>query len=121
MNELARKDTDRADGESGEVGSPSRDVQHVLAMTALVCAIAATIWIGAVARSAGRGFDTSDEGYYLLSYRWWSTHFRNASGAQYLYGPIFQGLGYSIAALRLFRLFTVVSVHAALAFSFMGW
>lgn len=100
---------------------PRDDSRSVLALTALVCAAAAVVWIGAVARSAGRGFDISDEGYYLLSYRWWSTHFRNFTGAQYLYGPIFQVLGYSIRGLRLFRLFTNVAVDGVLAFTLMRW
>jgi hypothetical protein len=79
------------------------------------------VWISAVARSTGRGFDVSDEGYYLLSYRWWSTHYRNFTGAQYLYGPVFQAVGYSIAGLRIFRLFTQVAVHGVFAFAFMRW
>lgn len=108
------------DTEQTEV-EPREDHRSVLALTALVCAAAAVIWIGAVARSAGRGFDISDEGYYLLSYRWWSTHFRNFTGAQYLYGPIFQALGYSIRGLRLFRLVTNVAVDSVFAFTLMRW
>lgn len=106
--------------ESPRAGSPE-DPRYALGLIAFVCAAAALVWIGAVALSAGRGFDTSDEGYYLLSYRWWHTNYRNFTGAQYLYGPIFQALGYSIAGLRLFRLFTVVAAHGVLAFTFMRW
>lgn len=100
---------------------PDRDTRLTLAAAALVCSAAAVVWIGAAARSTGHGFDLTDEGYYLLSYRWWSTHFRNFTGAQYIYGPIFQALGYSIAGLRVFRLFTQVAAHGALAYTFMRW
>jgi hypothetical protein len=108
------------DAASPEVACP-KEARITLALTALACSVAAVIWIGAAARSTGHGFDTSDEGYYLLSYRWWSTHFRNFTGAQYLYGPLFQAFGYSIAGLRIFRLFTQVAVHGVLAFTFMRW
>lgn len=138
MNKLETIDTDPADVASPDVESPApviaspnvaaapdaesrNDTRYGLALTALVCGAAAVIWIGAAARSTGHGFDTSDEGYYLLSYRWWSTHFRNFTGAQYLYGPVFQALGYSIAGLRIFRLFTQVAVHGVLGFTLMRW
>ncbi len=97
------------------------DPRHGLAALTLVCAAGALIWIVAVAQMTGRGFDTSDEGYYLLSYRWWNVSFRNFTGAQYMYGPIFQALGFSISKLRYFRLFTVVATHAVLGYMFMRW
>jgi|GEM_PF-2398535 len=84
-------------------------------------ALAALAWIGAAALTANRGFDTSDEGYYLLSYRWWQVNTRTFTGVQYLYGPVFEALGYNIAALRLVRLVTVVAVHAVFAWSVMRW
>src|SRR4051812_22331535 len=115
--ETQQDDVESPEVPSGEVGSRGdeapdvaapavddpKDYRFTLGVTAFVCAIGAVVWISAVARSTGRGFDTSDEGYYLLSYRWWSTHFRNFTGAQYLYGPVFQAVGYSIAKLRAFR------------------
>lgn len=97
------------------------DPRHGLAALTLACAAGALIWIVAVAQMTGRGFDTSDEGYYLLSYRWWNVSFRNFTGAQYMYGPVFQALGFSISKLRYFRLFTVVATHAVLGYTFMRW
>jgi hypothetical protein len=118
--EIESRGIESRDAAASAVEGP-RDVRLTLTVTVLVCAIAAVVWISAVARSTGRGFDISDEGYYLLSYRWWSTHFRNFTGAQYLYGPVFQAVGYSIAGLRIFRLFTQVAVHGVFAFTFMRW
>ncbi|GIG76065.1 hypothetical protein Pfl04_44690 [Planosporangium flavigriseum] len=90
-------------------------------LATIAAALAAGSWIGAAVVTAGHGFDVTDEGYYLLSYRWWSTNLRAFSGAQYLYGPVFQLLGYDIAGLRLFRLFTVVAVHLLFGWTFMRW
>ncbi len=88
---------------------------------AAAAAAAATAWIGAVILTAGHGFNVGDEGFYLLSYRWWNTNLRTFTGIQYLYGPVFQLFGYDIAALRLFRLLTVVGVHAVFGWTFMCW
>src|SRR5262249_51189663 len=43
------------------------------------------------------------------------------TGAQYFYGPVFAALGHSIAALRVFRLVTVVAVHVIFGWTFMRW
>ena len=69
----------------------------------------------------GHGLDISDEGFYLLSYRWWDINLRTFTGVQYVYGPVFELLGFDIARLRLFRLGTIVVTHAALGFAFMRW
>lgn len=82
---------------------------------------AAAVWMTAAVLTAGRGFDLTDEGLYLLSYRWWDSHHRTFTGAQYVYGPVFAALGYDIAGLRLFRLATVVATHLAFGWSFMRW
>ena len=79
------------------------------------------VWAVAALLSAGHGFDTTDEGFYLLSYRWWDADHRNFTGAAYLYGPVFDLLGHDIAALRVFRLITVLGVHAVFGWSFMRW
>ncbi len=83
--------------------------------------VAALTWIISAALTARYYFDATDEGFYLLSYRWWDTELRTYTGAQYLYGPVFEALGYDIAALRIFRLLTVVAVHLAFAVTFMRW
>ena len=78
-------------------------------------------WVVSALAMAGRGVDITDEGYYLLSYRWWSSNPRNASGVQYLYGPIFQAFGYSVRALRITRLVTVLGAHLVFAWAFLTW
>ena len=99
----------------------SRAHTRSLAVAAVLAAGCAALWIGVAAGTAGHGLDTSDEGAYLLSYRWWNVNLRTFTGAQYLYGPVFQLFGYDIAALRLFRLVTVVAVHLAFGWAFMRW
>lgn len=84
-------------------------------------AAVAAVWIGTAIRAAGRGFDITDEGFYLLSYRWWDVDHRNFTGAAYLYGPVFALLGHDIAGLRLVRLGSVVAVHAVFGWSFLRW
>ena len=78
-------------------------------------------WILTAGRAANEGFDITDEGYYLLSYRWWDQNPLALTGVQYLYGPIFEWLGYDIVRLRFFRLLTVVVVHLLFGYSFMRW
>ncbi|MEU8223197.1 hypothetical protein [Kribbella sp. NPDC048915] len=78
-------------------------------------------WILTAGRAANEGFDVTDEGYYLLSYRWWDSNPIALTGVQYLYGPLFEWFGYDIVQLRLFRLVTVVLVHVAFGYSFMRW
>jgi hypothetical protein len=86
------------------------------------CACAfAFAWMRAAMQMSSHGFDTSDEGNYLLAYRWWSVNHRTYSGYQYLYGPVFQVLGYDISRLRLFRIFTVAATHCAFGVAFMHW
>lgn len=81
----------------------------------------AHLWIRAFMQMSRHGFDISDEGYYLLAYRWWSVNHRTFTGSQYLYGPVFQLLRYDIARLRLFRLFTIVGTHGLFGVAFMQW
>ena len=83
--------------------------------------LATALWVVPVVVTRGHGFDVSDEGSYVLSYRWWDSDSRNFNGAQYLYGPAFEALGYSVAGLRLVRLGTVLVAHAAFGWAFMTW
>ncbi len=86
----------------------------------VACGLAAW-WILTAGRAANEGFDITDEGYYLLSYRWWNQNPLALTGVQYLYGPVFEWLGYDIVRLRLFRLLTVIVVHLTFGYSFMRW
>ncbi|HEU4949032.1 MAG TPA: hypothetical protein VFT31_17925 [Kribbella sp.] len=99
----------------------SSAVRGVLALAVVVAGAVAAVWIGAAILTAGYGFDITDEGYYLLSYRWWSSNHLAPTGVQYIYGPIFEALGYDIASLRLFRLVTVVGIHVLFGWSFVRW
>ncbi|MFD7156979.1 hypothetical protein ACFV9C_20440 [Kribbella sp. NPDC059898] len=102
------------------VSSASRRFMLLAGVTAVATGLALW-WIVAAAVAAGKGFDITDEGYYLLSYRWWHNNPLALTGVQYLYGPVFQLLGYSIPGLRVFRLCTVVAVHLLFGYSFMRW
>jgi hypothetical protein len=102
--------------------APAVDRRSVyLGLAAAFCAAVALVWIGAGVRSADRGLNFADESFYLLSYRWWDVNFRNFTGAQYLYGPVFELLGHNIAHLRLFRILTLVAGHLVFGWSFMWW
>ncbi|MFG1623263.1 hypothetical protein [Kribbella sp. NPDC049227] len=98
---------------------PGRSV--VLAGVVVVAGALAAWWILTAVRAANEGFDITDEGYYLLSYRWWAQNSLALTGVQYLYGPVFQWLGYDVVSLRLFRLLTLVVVHLLFGYSFMRW
>ncbi|MDX6258993.1 MAG: hypothetical protein QOH84_681 [Kribbellaceae bacterium] len=91
-----------------------------VAVLVLGVAVSST-WIVTAARSVGYGLDITDEGYYLLSYRWWSSNPLALTGIQYIYGPIFQLLHWDIERLRIFRLVTVVLGHLFFGWSFMRW
>lgn len=93
----------------------------LLAGVIVVAGGLAAWWILSAGRVANEGLDITDEGYYLLSYRWWDSNPLALTGVQYLYGPVFEWLGYDIPRLRLFRLLTVVVVHLLFGYSFMRW
>ncbi|TDO60919.1 hypothetical protein EV651_107192 [Kribbella sp. VKM Ac-2571] len=93
----------------------------LLAGVIVVAGGLAAWWILTAGRAANEGFDITDEGYYLLSYRWWDSNPLALTGVQYLYGPVFEWFGYDIVKLRFFRLFTVVAVHLLFGYSFMRW
>jgi hypothetical protein len=92
-----------------------------LIVTAAATTVLALYWIGAVALTVNHGFEPGDEGFYLLSYRWWQSTLRTFTGVQFIYGPVFQLLGYNIAGLRVVRLLTVVATMAVFGWAFMGW
>lgn len=81
----------------------------------LVALLALAAWVAAAVVMARRGLDLTDESFYLLSYRWWDSNPRTFTGAQYLYGPVFELMGYDVPGLRLVRLVTLLLAHAVLA------
>ncbi|GAA1610173.1 hypothetical protein GCM10009789_75680 [Kribbella sancticallisti] len=97
-----------------------RDRTLLFAVIGVASAVCLT-WIITAARTVGYGFDITDEGYYLLSYRWWSSNPLALTGVQYIYGPVFELLGFDIVRLRIFRLVTIVVGQLFFAWSFMRW
>ncbi|HEY3556582.1 MAG TPA: hypothetical protein VGL05_03945 [Kribbella sp.] len=93
----------------------------LLAGVIVVAGGLAAWWILTAGRAVNEGFDITDEGYYLLSYRWWDSNPLALTGVQYLYGPVFEWFGYDIVKLRIFRLCTVIVVHLLFGYSFMRW
>lgn len=83
--------------------------------------MAAATWIVVAILCADRGLDLSDESFYLVSYRWWNDNLDAFTGVQYVYGPVFEVLGYDIARLRLVRLAVTVLAHVWLGWTFMRW
>ena len=75
----------------------------LLPWIAAVSGLVTALWVAAALMMAGRGFDVTDEGFYVLSYRWWDSTPRVFTGVQYLYGPVFGLLGWSIPGLRVVR------------------
>jgi hypothetical protein len=117
---MGTRDTGEAVAPGGPAQVP-RLVRIALAGAVLAAGAAAILWITVVALTAGHGLDVSDEGAYLLSYRWWRENMQTFTGAQYLYGPVFQLIGYDITGLRVVRLLIVVGTHLAFGWAFMRW
>ena len=90
-------------------------------LMAVLGLLATATWVVPVVLSRGHGFDVSDEGSYVLAYRWWDSEPRNFTGAQYIYGPVFEALGHSVAWLRVVRVASVLVVHAVFGWAFMSW
>ncbi len=101
--------------------SRERDASRALLVAAALGAVATVAWVGAAVSMAGRGFSGGNEGFYLFAYRSWSTSPRTYIGAQYLYGPVFQLLGYDVERLRWFRVLTLLLTAGMLGWSFMRW
>ena len=102
-------------------GFAQRVITLWLGIATVGSTVAIALWAGAAALTANRGFDITDEGFYLLSYRWWHTNLRTFTGVQYIYGPVFQALGDNIADLRLVRLLTVLAANLIFGWTFMRW
>lgn len=79
------------------------------------------IWAVSGWLNASAGLDLTDEGFYLLSYRWWSTEYRNFTGAQFIYGPLFESLGWNIGDFRRVGLVVAIALHLAFGLAFARW
>jgi hypothetical protein len=108
--------------EASDSSDRSRRGAPLVALATIVLGVGATAgWVIAAALMTTRGFDITDEGFYVLSYRWWSSNLHAFTGAQYIYGPVFDAVGHNVAALRMFRLGTVLVVATFFAIAFMNW
>lgn len=110
-----------APGERSVDDAPRVRQVRLLQAATLGAVLAGLAWVVTVVLSADRGLDLTDESLYLLSYRWWDVNLDAFSGVQYVYGPVFQLLGYDIALLRVARLVVTVAAHAWFAHAFVGW
>lgn len=111
------------DPDAAETAAPPRRRPvpvRLVVVAALAGSVTAT-WTVAALLTAGHGFDITDEGFYLLSYRWWQVSHRTFTGVQYVFGPVFEILGYDIAALRIVRLVLVLAAHAGFGWAFVRW
>ncbi|WP_123223515.1 hypothetical protein [Nocardioides pocheonensis] len=91
-------------------------------MATAVAGTAATVtWSALAVLVSGRGLGAGNEGFYLLAYGRWHEDRRTFTGAQYLYGPLFDLLGHDIGGLRLLRLTSILVVHLVLGIAFARW
>ena len=100
------------------MGRTDRILNWLLLTVGCACTLA---WVVAAVLTSDRGLDLTDEGAYLLSYRWWGDGIRSSSGVHYLYGPLFDGLGHDVSNLRVFRLVSVLGAHLVLAHAAVRW
>lgn len=100
---------------------PTESGRRAALVVSILAGATTLVWAVAAVLMSRRGFDFTDEGLYLLSYRWWNDDLRSFSGTQYVYGPVFQLFGYDVGALRIFRLVTVLGTHAVFGWAFMTW
>lgn len=68
--------------------------------------LARLVWLAWTA--APRGVDFTDEGIYLVSYRYYRNPEMVYNGAPALFGPLFDLLGYSVVSLRRLKLVLVL-------------
>ena len=73
---------------------------------ALALVLMRLVWLAWTA--ASRGVDFTDEGIYLLSYRYYRHPEMVYNGAPALFGPLFQLVGYSVVSLRKVKLVLVL-------------
>jgi hypothetical protein len=73
---------------------------------ALAVVLMRLVWLAWTA--ASRGVDFTDEGIYLLSYRYYRHPEMVYNGAPALFGPLFQLVGYSVVSLRKVKLVLVL-------------
>ena len=83
-----------------------RSAPALIPAFALVLVLMRLVWLAWTA--ASRGIDFTDEGIYLLSYRYYRHPEMVYNGAPALFGPLFQLVGYSVVSLRKVKLVLVL-------------
>ena len=72
----------------------------------LAVVLARLVWLAWTA--ASRGVDFTDEGIYLVSYRYYRNPEMVYNGAPALFGPLFHLVGYSVVSLRKIKIVLVL-------------
>ena len=80
----------------------------------LLLVFARLLWLAWIA--SARGVDFTDEGIYLVSYRYYRSPQMVYNGAPAFFGPLFQLVGYSVVWLRRIKILLVVASGLGL-----GW
>jgi hypothetical protein len=65
-------------------------------------------------RASSRGLDLTDEGIYLITYRWYRYPELTFTSSSAIFGPLFELFGWSVAALRVIKLVLVLATSALL-------
>ena len=68
-----------------------------------------------------KGFDITDEGYYILTYRDWDTNLRDLHRVAVRLRAGLRPRGAERPGLRLVRLVSVLAAHMAFAWAFVTW
>ena len=71
--------------------------------------------------ATGRGIDVTDEGIYLVSYRWYRHPELVFNGAPALLGPLFQLVHWNVAWLRRMKLLLSLSSGLGLGLAVLAW
>ena len=59
-------------------------------------------------RAASRGLDLTDEGIYLITYRWYQHPELTFTSSSAIFGPLFRLFGWNVAALRIIKLVLIL-------------
>ena len=82
----------------------------------LIAAFSAAVLtaVGVCVVAASRGLDLTDEGIYLITYRWYQHPELTFTSSSAIFGPIFRLFGWNIAALRVVKLVLVLATSGFL-------
>ena len=81
--------------------------------------LARLVWLAW--RAASRGVDFTDEGIYLVSYRYYRNPEMVYNGAPAIFGPLFHLVGYSVVSLRRVKIILLVLCGLGLGWATAGF